>query len=89
MMEPRSNNIEQIRYLSRGHYGRRYAVKIEIGCQGGKHGKMEYFYEGNDFEFAKKMANRINELIERGGHARALQWRDFEMEEEVKQWQAK
>ena len=50
-MEPRSNNIEQIRYLSRGHYGRRYAVKIEIGCQGGKHGKMEYFYEGNDFEF--------------------------------------
>ncbi len=88
MKQPKATNTSGIRYLSKGHNGRKYAVKIEIGCVGGKHGKMEYFYEGNDYDLAVWFANKVNQLISKGGHTAALDWREYDMTEEVSEWKA-
>lgn len=91
MQEAKRTNSFGIRYLSKGRYryGKLYAVKIEVGCANGKHGLMVHFYEGSDYELAVWFANRVNELISKGGHAMALDWREHDMFEEMKEWQAK
>ena len=89
LQEAKQTNTFGIKYLSKGHNGRRYAIKIEIGCVNGKHGKMEYFYEGNDYELAVWFANKVNKLITEGGHTKALDWREYDMAEEVREWQTR
>lgn len=87
MLLPKANNISGIRYLSKGRPGKGlYAVKIEIGCVNGKHGKMEYFYEGNNATLAEAIANQVNCLMESGGATKALEWKDYEMEEWLQRW---
>lgn len=86
MQKPKQTNTFGVKYLSKGRNGRKYAVKIEIGCA---NGLMEYFYEGNDYELAVWFANKVNELITKGGYTEALNWRDYGMFEEMKEWQAK
>lgn len=78
-----------IKYLSRGRPAKGlYSVKIEIGCHSGKHGKTEYFYEGNNYDLAVKIANKVNQLMIEGGQSKALEWKDYDMNEEVKEWKA-
>lgn len=89
LQEAKRTNTFGVKYLSKGRYGKKYAVKIEIGCVNGKHGLMEYFYEGNDYDLGIWFANRVNELITKGGHTMALDWREYDMFEEMKEWQAK
>lgn len=80
-MEAKVTNTFGIRYLSKGRPGKgSYAVKIEIGCSKGKHGKQEYFYEGNDFNLAKAIALKVQELMKKGGPTKALDWKDYDME---------
>ena len=67
-MKAKSTNTFGIRYLSKGRPGKGlYAVKFEYGCINGKHGKYEYLYEGNDFNLAKKLALKTQELMQIGG----------------------
>lgn len=81
-MKAKSSNTFDIKYLSKGRPGRGlYAVKIEIGCANGKHGKMEYLYEGNDFDLAKKLALKTQELMQIGGTANVLEFKDYDMED--------
>lgn len=84
-MEPKATNTFGIKYLSQGRPGRgRYAVKIEVACEGGRHGKHEYFYEGNDFELAKDIALKVQEFMRYGGkigQTKALEWKDYDMDE--------
>ena len=83
-MEAKVTNTFGIKYLSKGRPGKGlYAVKLEIACSGGKHGKYEYFYEGNDFELAKAIALKVQQLMGSGGkigQTKALEWKDFDME---------
>lgn len=88
MKQPRATNTYGIRYLNKGNRGKKYVVKIEIGCVGGKHGKMEYFYVGDDYDLAVWFANKVNQLISKGGHTAALEWKDYDMAREVSEWQA-
>lgn len=84
-MKAKSTNTFGIKYLSKGRPGKGlYAVKIEIACQGGKHGKHEYFYEGNNLELAKEIALRVQALMAQGGQTKALDWKDNEMDEWLK-----
>lgn len=87
MKKAKVNNESGIRYLSKARPGHGlYAVKIEIACVNGRHGKIEYFYEGNDKALATKIANKVNELMCIGGATKALDWKDYDMEEWLK-WQ--
>lgn len=80
-MKAKSTNTFGIRYLSKGRPGRGlYAVKIEIACAGNKHGKMEHLYEGNDFELAKAIAEKVQKLMVLGGATKVLDWKDYDME---------
>lgn len=80
-MKTKSNNTFGVKYLSKGRPGRGlYAVKIEIACAKGKHGKMEHLYEGNDFELAKALAEKVQKLMASGGATKVLDWRDYDME---------
>lgn len=80
-MKAKETNTFGIRYLSKGRPGKgRYSVKIEIGCSNGRHGKQEYFYEGNDYELAKAIALKVQSLMRQGGVVKALSWKDYDME---------
>lgn len=77
----KANNTLGVRYLSKGRPGKGlYAVKIEIGCYGNRHGKAEYLYEGNDLELATKLANKVNELMQQGGASKVCEFKDYDME---------
>lgn len=79
-----------VKYLSKGRPGRGfYAVKIEIGCYGGRHGKTEYLYEGNNFELAKALAIKVNSLMRSGGATKVLEFKDYDMEGWIFAWQLK
>lgn len=81
LQKPKSNSTTGIRYLSKGRPGRGlYAVKIEIGCVNGRHGKMEYLYEGNDKELAIKLALKVQDLMRGGGATRVLEFKDYDLE---------
>lgn len=85
--KPKSTNTFGVRYLSKGRPGRGlYAVKIEIAAVNSYHGKMEYFYEGNDREYAEALANKVNELISSGGKIAALNFKDYELESWRETW---
>mgnify|MGYP001353069014 CR=1 FL=1 len=89
-MKAKSSNTFGIKYLSEGRPGRGlYAVKIEIGCVNGKHGKMEYLYEGNDFDLAKKLALKTQELMQIGGATNVLEFKDYDMEDWLKELKSK
>ena len=81
-MKAKSTNTFGIKYLSKGRPGRGlYAVKFEYGCINGKHGKYEYLYEGNDFDLAKKLALKTQELMQIGGATKVLEFKDYDMED--------
>lgn len=78
---PKSTNTHGIRYLSKGRPGRGlYAVKIEIGCKNGRHGKYEYLYEGNDLKLAEAIALKVQKLMKTGGATKVLEFKDYDME---------
>ena len=80
-MKAKVTNTFGIKYLSQGRPGRgRYSVKLEIGCSRGRHGKQEYFYEGNDYALAKAIALKVQSLMATGGVTKALEWKDYDME---------
>lgn len=87
MNEPRSMNTFGIKYLSKGRPGNGlYAVKIEVGCVNGKHGRMEYLYEGNDKRLAEALAYKAQELMAAGGTSKVLEFKDYELDEWVKRY---
>ena len=80
-MKAKLSNTLGIKYLSKGRPGRGlYAVKIEIGCINGRHGKMEYLYEGNDKELATKLALKVQDLMRSGGATKVLEFKDYDLE---------
>lgn len=80
-MKAKINNSFGIKYLSKGRPGRGlYAVKIEIACSNGKHGKMEYLYEGNNFKLAEALALKVQSLMKSGGAAKVLEFKDYDIE---------
>ena len=66
MRPPKITNSHGVRFLHNGPSCYTFAVKIEIGCKNGKHGKTRYVYIGNDIDVAIKAADELNEMLESG-----------------------
>lgn len=66
MMPPRKDNTNGVRFLHKGPTGYAFAVKLEVGCKYGQHGKTRNIYIGNDKDTAIKAANEINGLLQSG-----------------------
>lgn len=66
MRPPKVTNSNGVRFLHNGPSCYAFAVKIEIGCKYGKHGKTRYIYIGDDKDMAIEAANEVNEMLDSG-----------------------